>query len=437
MKFRQTMRDVLLRQVRVLDASDGTDQVQDVLIEKGALRYAQPHEISADIPVIDAGKMWLMPPLTDIHVHMRETGQEWKEDIESISRTAAAGGVGRIVGMANTMPTIDNEALLRDVLQRGKMVGLVEVLSVGACTVGLMQEEIAPLGLLSEAGAVAFSDDGKVIQNGHMMRRILELAKTLETPVVVHAEDKYIRQDGWMHDGKVSWELGLRGNPRTAEAVMVARDIELSRMTGAHVHIQHVSTADAVRLIRQAKEDNVRVTAEVCPHHIFLTDEAVRSAGTNAKMAPPLRTLHDTEILCNGLLDGTIDCLATDHAPHAPHEKELPFDSAPFGIIGLQTLLPLTLRWALTSGIPPLKWLSWLTTSPARVMKLEAQSLQPGSQNWILIAPEATWTLDNSSNQSKSRNSPWWDQEMHGLVLAHARNGELCFVHAEGEFLIE
>lgn len=429
--FATAMADTLLENVRILDPHSGTDTVGHALVVAGVLQSfgtGRPAELPAGVQRINAQGLWLTPGWVDIHTHFREPGFEWKEDIASASRAAARGGITAAVCMANTNPVNDTPPVTKTIIDRGREVGLIDLRPVGACTVGLKGEELASLVQLAQAGCVAFSDDGHVIQNGHVMRRVLEFARSLDLPVVVHAEDNLIRQGGAMHEGAISWQLGYRGNPRTAESVMVARDIELAALTGGHVHIQHVSTADAVMHIRRAKERGLPVTAEGCPHHFTLTDEAVLHYGTNAKMAPPLREQRDVDAITAALVDGTFDCIATDHAPHAPHEKELPFEDAPFGILGFQTLVPLTLALGARTGMPQLRLIDLVTRAAAALMRMPHGQLTVGAPaEFTLIDPKAQWVLDASTNESKSRNSPWWGQSLTGKAIATAYNGRWSF----------
>ena len=300
--------------------------------------------LDAPLEVIEAHGLLVVPGLIDIHTHLREPGYEYKESIETGSAAAVAGGFTSIACMANTNPVNDDAAVTEYILDKARAVGLVQVFPIGAVSVGLAGERLAEIGELKQAGVVGISDDGKSVMNSHLMRRALEYAGMFGLPVISHCEDTHLAAHGVMHEGRVSTELGLRGIPAQAEDIMVARDIALAELTGGRLHIAHVSTAGAVRLVHDAKARGLRVTAEVTPHHLFLTDEAVRGYDPNTKMYPPLRTAADVEALRQALRDGTIDAIATDHAPHDLADKEVEFDQAPVGIIGLETSLPLTLR---------------------------------------------------------------------------------------------
>jgi dihydroorotase len=358
---------------------------------------------------IKVADQWVVPGLIDLHVHLREPGQEYKETVATGTRAAAAGGFTAVCAMANTHPVNDNRAVTDYIRAKADTEGIVRVYAIGAVTRNLGGEELAELAELAEAGCVAFSDDGKCVMNAALYRRAMEYTLPFGTPLISHAEDHHLSQGTAMNEGVVSTELGVPGAPAAAEDVMVARDILLAELTGAHVHIAHLSTAGAVRLVRDAKARGVRVTAEVTPHHLLLTEEAVRSFDANAKMNPPLRTKRDTEALVEGLIDGTIDCIATDHAPHATSEKEGEFDRAAFGIVGLETAVGLLMDRLVTPGILPLATLvARLSRDPARLLHLPGGSLAAGAPaDLTLLDPEARWTVDPARFASKSRNTPF------------------------------
>jgi dihydroorotase len=325
------------------------------------------------------------------------------------TRAAAAGGFTAVCCMANTHPVNDNRSITDYIRARAAVEGVVRVYPIGAVTRGLGGEELAELAELAEAGCVAFSDDGKCVMNAALYRRAMEYTLPFGAPVISHAEDHHLSRGACMNEGVVSTELGLAGAPAAAEDIMVARDILLAELTGAHVHIAHLSTAGAVRLVRDAKARGVRVTAEVTPHHLVLTEEAVRTFDANAKMNPPLRSKQDTEALLEALVDGTIDCIATDHAPHAGSEKEGEFDRAAFGIVGLETAVGLMLDRLVRPGALPLATLiSRLSRDPARLLGLPGGHLAPGAPADVtLLDPAAEWTVDPARFQSRSRNSPF------------------------------
>jgi dihydroorotase len=359
--------------------------------------------------VLDATGKIVCPGFIDIHVHLREPGYEYKETVATGTRAAAAGGFTAVCCMANTHPVNDNRSITDYIRSKAAVEGVVRVYPIGAVTRGLSGEELAELAELAEAGCVAFSDDGKCVMNAALYRRAMEYTLPFGAPVISHAEDHHLSRGASMHEGVVSTELGVTGAPAAAEDIMVARDILLAELTGAHVHIAHLSTAGAVRLVRDAKARGVRVTAEVTPHHLLLTEDAVRTFDANAKMNPPLRSKHDTEVLLEALVDGTIDCIATDHAPHAGSEKEGEFDRAAFGIVGLETAVGLILDRLVKPGALPLATLiARLSRDPARLLGLPGGHLAPGAPADVTILdPAAEWTVDPARFQSRSRNTPF------------------------------
>ena len=351
----------------------------------------------------------MCPGFIDIHVHLREPGFEYKETVATGTRAAAAGGFTAIACMANTHPVNDNRSITDYILAKAKSEGVVRVYPIGAVTRGLEGKELAELAELAEAGCVAFSDDGKCVMNANLYRRAMEYTLPFGAPLISHAEDCHLAHGGAMHEGVVSTELGIPAAPAAAEDVMVARDILLAELTGAHLHIAHLSTAGAVRLVRDAKARGVRVTAEVTPHHLLLTEEAVRTFDANTKMNPPLRSKRDAEAVLEALIDGTIDCIATDHAPHASSEKEGEFDRAAFGIVGLETAVALLMDRLVRPGTLPLPTLvARLSRDPARLLGLPGGSLAPGAPaDLTLLDPAARWTIEPARFQSKSRNTPF------------------------------
>ena len=404
------MTGLFIRGGRVIDPAASVDAVQDVLIEHGKIarmgsRLTAPHGATE----IDAAGTWVCPGFIDMHVHLREPGHEYKETVATGTRAAAAGGFTAVCCMANTQPVNDNRAVTDYIRAKAESEGVVRVYPIGAVTRGLEGKELAELAELAEAGCVAFSDDGRCVMNAELYRRALEYTLPFGAPVISHAEDHTLARGGCMNEGVVSTELGLPGIPAAAEDVMVARDIVLAELTGAHVHIAHLSTAGAVRLVRDAKARGVRVTAEVTPHHLLLTEEAVRSWDANTRMAPPLRTKRDTEALIEALADGTIDCVATDHAPHALSEKEGEFDQAANGIVGLETAVALLLDRLVRPGVLSIATLvSRLSRDPARLLRLPGGALGVGAPaDLTLIDPDGTVTIDPKLFQSKSRNTPF------------------------------
>ena len=401
---------LLIKNGRVVDPANSLDAVQDVLISGARIERVGPDlSAAADTTVLDATGKIVCPGFIDIHVHLREPGYEYKETVATGTRAAAAGGFTAVCCMANTQPVNDNRSITDYIRAKAAVEGVVRVYPIGAVTRGLRGEELAELAELAEAGCVAFSDDGKCVMNAALYRRAMEYTLPFGAPIISHAEDHELSRGTAMHEGVVSTELGVPGAPAAAEDIIVARDILLAELTGAHVHIAHVSTAGAVRLVRDAKARGIRVTAEVTPHHLLLTEDAVRTFDANAKMSPPLRSKRDTEVLLEALIDGTIDCIATDHAPHAGSEKEGEFDRAAFGIVGLETAVGLLLDRLVKPGALPLGTLiSRLSRDPARLLGLPGGSLAPGAAaDLTLIDPAAAWTVDPAKFASKSRNTPF------------------------------
>ncbi len=401
---------LLIRNGRVLDPAAGVDEVQDLLITEGRIaRTGKGLTAPAGARTVDASGKVVCPGFIDIHTHLREPGYEYKETIASGTRAAAAGGFTAVCCMANTFPVNDNRAVTDYILAKARVEGVVRVYPIGAVTRNLEGSQLAELAEQAEAGCVAFSDDGKCVMNAEIYRRAMEYSLPFGTPIISHAEDCHLARDAVMNEGLVSTELGLSGEPAAAEEVMVARDIVLAELTGAHVHIAHVSTAGAVRMMREAKARGVRVTTEATPHHLLLTDEAVRSWDPNTKMAPPLRTKRDVEALREALADGTIDCVATDHAPHALAEKEDEFPEAADGIVGLETAVSLLLDRLVRPGIIDLPTLvTRFSSGPARVLNLPGGSLAPGAAADITILDlEHPWTVDPMRFRSRSRNTPF------------------------------
>ena len=401
---------LLIRNGRVVDPAGGTDAVADVLIADGRIqKVGRALKAPAGVETIDATGKVVCPGFIDMHVHLREPGFEYTETIASGTRAAAAGGFTAVACMANTFPVNDNRAVTDYILARAKVEGVVRVYPIGAVTRNLEGRQLAELAEQAEAGCVAFSDDGKCVMNAELYRRAMEYAMPFGTPIISHAEDCHLAHGAPMNEGLVATELGLSGQPGAAEDVMVARDIILAELTGAHLHIAHISTAGAVRLVREARARGVRVTAEVTPHHLVLTDEAVRSYDPNCKMAPPLRTKRDVEACLEGLIDGTIECVATDHAPHATSEKEGEFAEAANGIVGLETAVPILLDRLVRPGVVDLPTLvARLTAGPARLLNLPGGSLAPGAAADVTILDlERPFTVDPTAFQSRSRNTPF------------------------------
>jgi dihydroorotase len=381
---------------------------------------------AADAEVLDARGFLVVPGLVDMHVHLREPGYEYKETIQTGVAAALAGGFTSLACMANTEPVNDSAAVTQYILDRARIARGARVYPIGALSHGLKGERLAEIGEMHAAGIVAVSDDGRPVMDAGLMRRALEYTRMFDLPVIAHEEDTHLAAGGVMHEGVTALRLGLRGIPAAAEEIMVARDLALARLTGGRLHLAHLSTAGAVALVRAAKADGLAVTAEVTPHHLFLTHEAVEGYGTNAKMAPPLRPRADVEALRAALADGTIDALATDHAPHHRDEKEVEFDQAANGIVGLETALALALRLVAEGVLDLPTLLARMTIGPARILGLPAGTLAPGAAADVtLIDPERRWRVEARSFRSKGRNTPFEDWEMTGRAVAVLVGGRL------------
>jgi dihydroorotase len=408
---------LLIRHGRVINPATKLDAVADVLVEGGVIRQVGPGlQAPEGADIIDARGKVVCPGFIDIHVHLREPGFEYKETVATGTRAAAAGGFTAVCCMANTDPVNDTGSITEYILERARTEGRVPVYPIGAVTRGLKGEELSELAELAETGCVAFSDDGRAVMNAALYRRAMEYTLPFGTPLVSHAEDPTLSRGSAMNEGVVSTELGLPGAPAAAEDVMVARDIILAELTGAHVHIAHLSTAGAARLVREAKARGVRVTAETTPHHLVLTEEAVRTYDPNTKMSPPLRTKRDAEALIEALADGTIDCIATDHAPHALSEKEGEYDRAAFGVVGLETAVAVLLDRLVRPGLLALGTLvARLSSDPARVLNLPGGSLAPGARaDMTLLDLEQELTVEPARFLSKSRNTPFAGWRLRG-----------------------
>jgi len=423
---------LLIRNGRVIDPANGVDGVQDVLVQDGLIAQTGRNIERAaweGAEVLDATGKVVCPGLIDIHVHLREPGYEYKETVQTGTRAAAAGGFTAVCCMANTEPVNDTRAVTDYILAKARAEGAVRVYPIGAVTRGLGGKELAELAELAEAGCVAFSDDGKPVMNAELYRRAMEYTLPFGCPVISHAEDTTLSHGACMNEGVVSTALGLKGAPAAAEDTMVARDIQLAELTGAHVHIAHLSSAGAVRLVRDAKSRGVRVTAEATPHHLVLTDEAVRGYDPNTKMNPPLRTRQDVDALVGALADGTIDCVATDHAPHASSEKEGEYDRAAFGIIGLETAVSVLLDRLVRPGVIDLPTLiARMSSAPARLLNLPGGTLAAGAPADITIVdPNRELTIDPSAFRSRSRNTPFGGFEAVGAPVATIVGGRIMW----------
>ena len=424
------VRPILLRGGRVVDPSQRLDEVLDVLLVGGEVaRIGRDLEApeGADVRRVDG--LVVCPGLIDLHVHLREPGFEHKETIQTGARAAAAGGFTAVCAMPNTDPPIDDPAAVGFVLAEGMRAGAARVYPVGCISVGQKGERLTEIGEMVDAGAVAISDDGQPVADSGLMRLALEYAQTFGIPVADHCEDKGLSRGGSMHEGVVSARLGLIGIPGAAEDTIVARDLMLAELTGGRIHIQHVSTRRSVELIREAKARGVRVTAEATPHHFTLTDEAVDGYRTEAKVNPPLRTADDRDAVREGLADGTLDCIATDHAPHHYDEKEQAFDDAPFGLIGLETALGLAITELVGKGVLTLMDLvDRMSCGPARAFNLPGGTLRPGSPADVTVFdPAEEWIVDPNTFLSKSRNTPFAGWKLTGRAVLTIVGGRIVW----------
>ena len=413
-------RKLVITGARLIDPSSDIDEPRDLYL-RGAVVEAleRPGSFSEleDAEFVDASGLLLCPALVDIHVHLREPGFEWKETIETGGEAAVAGGYGSICCMPNTAPVNDAAPITESILGKAH-AAKARIYPIGAITKGLKGAELAPMSELTDAGCVAFSDDGRAVQDALIMRRALEYSLAFGRVLALHEEDYSLSSSFAMNESALSLELGLRGMPGAAEDVMVARDIELVRITGASVHFCHVSTARSVELIRRAKDEGLSVSAESTPHHFTLTEEALRGYDPSAKMSPPLRAQEDVDAIVGGLRDGVIDCVASDHAPHDFESKDGEFSKAAFGTTGLQTTLALTLAKVREGCFSLSRAVEILSTSPAKCFKLEAGTLKKGARaDFILVDLSAPFRLDAETNLSKSANSLFWEKDLIGRVV--------------------
>ncbi|HTP64626.1 MAG TPA: dihydroorotase [Geobacteraceae bacterium] len=418
--------NLLIKGGRVIDPSQGIDEILDIRVEDGRIReLGKGMKAGAGAEVVDAAGLLVTPGLIDMHVHLRDPGFEYKEDIVSGSRAAAAGGFTSVACMPNTKPINDCRAVTTYIIEKARAEALVNVFPVGAITVGSKGEELVEMADLRGAGCVALSDDGRPVTDAGRMRLALEAARDAGIPVISHAEELSLAGSGVMNEGAVSRELGVKGIPWVAEDVAVARDVYLAELTGSPIHIAHVSTAGSVRIIRNAKARGVQVTCETAPHYFSLTEEAVRLRKGNAKMNPPLRTSADVAAIREGLADGSIDVIATDHAPHQGHEKEVPLDKAMNGIIGLETSLSLALRLVEEKIIDLATMIGKMAVKPALILGLDRGTLQVGRPADVtIIDPGLEWVVEADELASKSKNSPWLGEKMRGKAVCTIVGGK-------------
>ncbi|MEO7360857.1 MAG: dihydroorotase [Gemmatimonadaceae bacterium] len=423
-------RDLLLKGGRIVDPSQGLDAVGDVLLRNGKIEACGGSMGAPDgAEVMDCSGLVVSPGMIDVHVHLREPGREDVETIKTGAHSAAAGGFTGVCAMPNTKPVTDNQATVGFVKRQGEAAGYARVYPYGAISLGQKGETLAELGEMVGAGAVAFSDDGRPVASAHLMRTALEYARTFNVPVAEHCEDMSLARGGSMNEGVMSARLGLKGIPAEAEEIYVIRDILLAKRTGGHIHMCHLSTRGSVELVRWGKERGIHVTAEVCSHHISLTEDEVEGYNTNAKMNPPLRTQSDIDALQEGLADGTIDLLVTDHAPHHYDEKEREFADAPNGIVGLETALGVNCTWLLKTGVLTMTQLvNAMSCLPAKVFHLPGGTLRAGSLGDVTVFDaDREWTVNAADFKSKGRNTPYGGRKLFGQARATVVGGHVVY----------
>jgi dihydroorotase len=424
---------VLIKNGRVIDPTNDLDEPKDLLIDKGKIKALEsPGKINIGTgekpSIIDAKDCVVCPGLIDMHVHFREPGFEYKETIESGCRSAAAGGFTSVAVMPNTNPVNDTRSVTEHLLSLAKTKGIINVYAIAAITRNLAGERLSEMADLKDAGAIAFSDDGRPVMNNELMRRAFEYSKMFKLPLIQHSEMLDLTEGGCMNEGIVSTELGLKGMPAEAEDIMVYRDIALLEKTGGRLHVAHISSKNSVDLVRQAKSRGLSVTCEVAPHHFTLTDEAVRGYDTNTKMSPPLRTISDVDAIKKGLKDGTIDIIATDHAPHDIVDKQVEYQNACFGIVGLETALPLSLKLVDEKILSMSELIKKLTSTPAGIFNLSSGNLSLGNDADILIFnPNFEYSIDISKFHSKSKNSPFDGWKVKGKVIRTLVRGKTVY----------
>ncbi len=420
--------NLVVRNGRVLDPAQGLDAVMDVVIENGVIDEIGPRSDRHQFQQIDASGKWIVPGLIDMHVHLREPGEEYKETIASGTMAAAAGGFTSVASMPNTRPVNDCAAVTQFILEKAREEGSCRVFPVGAISKGLEGKNLAEYGELRASGAVAVSDDGRPVMSSLLMRRALEYAGTFDMLVISHCEDLELSGAGLMNEGPVSTRLGMRGIPGAAEEIMVARDILLAELTGKRLHLAHISTAGSVELIRQAKKRGIQVTAETAPHYFTLDEELVTTFDPVYKVNPPLRRLEDIEAVKTGLRDGTIDVIASDHAPHSAVEKDLEFEYAANGMIGLESSLPLILRLVREGVLTPIEAIAKVSRNPAEILSIPFGTLRKGmAADLTIIDPEIKYTIDVSGFKSKSRNCPFAGMEAQGKATMTLLGGRVVF----------
>jgi len=411
----------------IIDPANGIDKTADLWIEDGKVVAIGDHIGNADETIDASGKI-VCPGLIDMHVHLREPGQEWKEDIESGSRAAIAGGVTSMCCMPNTGPHIDHAGIARQIIERAKQVNLCNVHPIGAVTKNLEGKELTEMRELTRAGCVAFSDDGLPIWHAGVMRKALEYSATFGYMIIQHAEEKELTKGGCINEGWISTQLGVQGMPVEGEDSMIARDIMLTRRADARYHVAHISSQRGVQMVRSAKAEGLKVTTEAAPHHFALTEEEVLGFNVDAKMSPPLRTEADRLAVIEGLRDGTIEVIATDHAPHHEDDKRCGLSCAAFGIVGLETMLPVSLDLVRNGVLSMSDLIAKMTCNPAKLLGLSSGTLSVGTEADVCIFDEkATWTVDRESLVSKGKNTPWHGKQMTGQVTHTIKAGRIVF----------
>jgi dihydroorotase len=423
------MSSLLIKNGRVIDPASGHDAVADVWIQDGLIATVGPNLAPGDTEVFDATGLIVAPGFIDMHVHLREPGFEHAETIESGSRAAAAGGFTTICPMPNTKPVNDNATVTSYIIEKARRHALVNVWPIGAITKGSNGEELAAIGAMRQAGAVAISDDGRPVMNARVMRRAMEFARSFGIPVINHCEDLHLSAGGDMHEGLESVRLGLRGIPGCSEDVMVARDILLAELTGVRYHVAHISSRHSVEMVAFAKSRGLSVTAEATPHHLALADRDMTPYDSNFKMKPPLRSCGDVQAVVEGIVNGAVDAIATDHAPHPGSEKMQEFEQCPFGILGLETAIAVSLEQLVHTGkIPLARLVALFTTGPARILGLDRGTLAPGATADVtILSPSHEWTYDVNKSFSKSRNSPFDGQTFRGGPVATVVAGDVVW----------
>ncbi len=425
------MMDMLIQNGRVVDPANQIDEVCDLWIEAGKVAGIGKFEGQVR-QTIDATGLVVCPGLIDMHVHLREPGEEWKEDIESGSQAAVAGGVTTICTMPNTSPTIDHAGIVMQVIARAKEVGICNLRPIGAVTRKLEGKELTEMRELSRTGAVAFSDDGKPIWHAGVMRKALEYSSSFGYLIIQHAEEKQLTEGGSVNEGWISTQLGVKGMPVEGEDCMISRDIMLTRRANARYHVAHISSKGAVEQVRLAQKEGLKVSTEAAPHHFALTEDEVLNFNADAKMSPPLRTEEDRLAVIEGLRDGTIEVIATDHAPHHEDDKRCGLSCAAFGIVGLETMLPVSLDLERAGVLSMSELIAKMTSNPAALLNLPEGKLSPGNAADICIFdPRAEWVLDREKLFSKGRNTPWHNRKMTGQVVYTLKDGRVVFEKGE------